>query len=497
MLEFPDMAKPYNRLLALALALAGGAFAQPQIGGGTCSLSSLAGNYWFSFAGRLVSSAGTFQGVQQQVDFINFDGKGNFTGTVFQNSSQATGQSVSTGGTLTIASDCTGTVSVGGGTHSLVVYNGGTTFNVSGIDKKGIVGSGTGAVLPSACVTSLLSGPYAFSANGYVISASSVTGVANVNGLLQFDGMGAVTAKWDTFTPAITAVSATGNYSVNTPSPCLGTVTLADSGGNAYSLVFAITNPKGGDFQFIASGPQLIFAGSAHATFQNPSQSITNGASFISGEAPPGSIFTIFGENLGPNPGAYGSTLPLPTDVGATRVAVNGKDVPIFYAGSGQINAQMPVNIAPGLATVVVSSGNATSNAAAVNIPAAAPGIFTYGPDNHAVVINAHGHLNAETVPAHVGDEVVVYFTGGGPVNPSGLWTTGAAAPFGKSPLSDANSVTVNGKPATVVYTGLTGGSVGLYQANFVIPQVSAGDQSLVITVNGVNSKAAIISIAE
>jgi len=100
-------------------------------------------------------------------------------------------------------------------------------------------------------------------------------------------------------------------------------------------------------------------------------------------------------------------------------------------------------------------------------------------------------------VPAHVGDVVVAYFTGGGPVTASGVWTTGDASPLGKSPVTSSNSVTVNGTAAQVQYVGLSGGLVGLYQANFVVPQVTAGNHPLVITVNGVTSNSAAITVAE
>jgi uncharacterized protein (TIGR03437 family) len=38
---------------------------------------------------------------------------------------------------------------------------------------------------------------------------------------------------------------------------------------------------------------------------------------------------------------------------------------------------------------------------------------------------------------------------------------------------------------------------VGLYQANFVVPQVAAGEYPLVINIGGVASPAAFISIAD
>jgi uncharacterized protein (TIGR03437 family) len=94
--------------------------------------------------------------------------------------------------------------------------------------------------------------------------------------------------------------------------------------------------------------------------------------------------------------------IPLPASIGSAQVTVNGETAPLFYAGPGQINAQMPIDIAPGLATVAVTNGNAKSNAVAVTISQAAPGIFVYGPNNHAVVINPHGATKSENLPALV-----------------------------------------------------------------------------------------------
>jgi uncharacterized protein (TIGR03437 family) len=255
-------------------------------------------------------------------------------------------------------------------------------------------------------------------------------------------------------------VAASGTYAVNTPGSCLGTASLTDANGKAYTFAFSLNDVTGTNFLLLASGPQLTFSGNAHSSFQNPSQSVSNGASFKAGQVPPGSIFSVFGENLGTAPGADASVLLQPGTIGSTQVTVNGEPAPLFYAGPGQVNAQMPIDVAPGLATVVVTNGNTKSNAAAVTIPFAAPGIFTYGPNHHAVVINPQGLTNAEGVPAHVGDIVVAYFTGGGPVLPSGAWTTGAPSPLGISPVTSPNSVTVNGKPAQVIYMGLSGGSV-------------------------------------
>jgi uncharacterized protein (TIGR03437 family) len=425
----------------------------------------------------------------------SFDGQGNVTAALTANTNNSAAQPITDSGTVSISSNCSGTLTFPDATYNLVVYNQGKSALFSGPSGQN-TNSGGLTVLPTACLTATLSGVYAFNANGYTFNGTSIAAVAEFTGLLQFDGKGNLVADWSMISGGTpTQVSATGTYAINTPTSCLGTATLADTNGKAYSLSLGVTTATGADFQLLASGPQLTLLGAGHNSFLNPSQSVSNGASFKAGETAPGSIFSIFGENLGASPGVDASVLPLPSDIGSTHVTVNGEAAPLFYAGPGQINAQMPIDIAPGLATVVVANGSAKSNAAAVTIPQAAPGIFTFGTNNHAVVINPNGATNSETLPALVGDTVVAYFTGGGPVTPAGTWATGDASPDGQSPVTSTNSVTVNGKTATVAYVGLSGGSVGLYQANFVIPNVIAGDHPLVITINGVKSSAASISI--
>ena len=91
---------------------------------------------------------------------------------------------------------------------------------------------------------------------------------------------------------------------------------------------------------------------------------------------------------------------------------------------------------------------------------------------------------------------MVAYLTGGGPVTPAGPLVTGGPAPNGISPTTLNYSISVGGQSVTQYYLGLTSGFVGLYQTNFKVPKVAAGNYPLVINVNGVLSNAPIISIA-
>jgi uncharacterized protein (TIGR03437 family) len=48
--------------------------------------------------------------------------------------------------------------------------------------------------------------------------------------------------------------------------------------------------------------------------------------------------------------------------------------------------------------------------------------------------------------------------------------------------------------PVTVSFSGLAPGYAGLGQVNLLIPDLRAGDHSLVVTIGGVKSNAAIVS---
>jgi uncharacterized protein (TIGR03437 family) len=79
----------------------------------------------------------------------------------------------------------------------------------------------------------------------------------------------------------------------------------------------------------------------------------------------------------------------------------------------------------------------------------------------------------------------------------SGPLTTGAASPAGQSPVTGPYTITLGGVNAVVNYVGLTPGLVGLYQANFVVPQVTAGNHPLVLTISGQASNSPVMSVSK
>jgi len=489
-----------RKLLILGLCLPATAFlAQAQTTPVTCTNATLTGTHSLMLAGRNVLSTVVLSKVSLSVGTATFDGAGRVTFNLTTNTNQSAGAPQMLSGTYSLPSNCVGTLNLTTGdtaSFTLIPYGQGTAFSITGQDATYSF-TGTGTAQPSACLTSTLSGAYTFSGNGYALASGVVGGVNTIAGVLQFDGAGTVTGNWSVATNgAATPATITGNYTVS--SSCVASATLTDANGLSYTLNFTITTVDGANFQVLIASSASTFTGNGHNTFTNPGLAVAN-AAFVSGGTPPGSLFTIYGSNLSTGL-AQPTTFPLPTTAASATVTVNGEAAPLLYVSKVQINAQMPLDIQPGVATVVVknvtTSGTTVSNAVAATVPAAAvPGVLING-NNHAVAQNYPSYsTNSSTAPAAVGDAVIVYFLGGGPVQGGNLLTTGQATPASPFfPVTANYSATIAGVPAMVTFVGLTPGFAGLYQADVIVPSVAPGDHRLVITIGGKASNATLIS---
>ncbi len=466
--------------------------------GNTCSTSTMNGAYSLTLSGRAISSTGAFAGSFQGDGIVTFDGQGKVVLSGTANTNLALAKPLSYSGTYSLTSSCSGNVILAtptGANMTLLVWNTGKSFSITGGDAT-YVYSGSGSnVRPSACATATLSGEYVYDASGFTLAGTTQNGSEDESGVLQFDGQGNVTASYAVTSSGKSATyTATGTYAVQ--SNCLGTATLTDSSNVPNTMAFSVTNAYGQGVNVIASNSGFVRSGTAHAAFLNPTQSIGNVASYAVNATPPGSVFALFGQSLATKP-AGATTTTLPTTLLNTTVTVNGELAPLFYVDPGQIDAQMPWDIPAGtVATVIVKNGTSTSNAAAVVIPATAtPGLSVYS-NNRAVVVNADGNINSASAGANVGDEVVAYFTGGGPVQAAGKLVTGSPAPNGLAPVTENTTVTVGTATATVKYIGLTPQSIGLYQVNFIVPQLAKGSYQLVVTIGGVASNGPLMTVA-
>jgi uncharacterized protein (TIGR03437 family) len=469
-----------------------------------CSVSTLTGVRSLVMTGRSLTALGVLTGTFQSIGTATFDGAGNVTMSLKTNNNQMENLLEALSGTYTLGSNCMGTLNTTSGdiaSFTLIAYNLGKSYAITGGDSTYAL-SGSGSEQPVSCGNSSISGTYAFSGSGNTGSvgagSGSISVVDSISGLLQLDGRGDATGSWTVSTNGTgTPDNVTGQYSVT--SACTGTATVTDAAGASWTVNFTVTSANGSNIGFDIANLSSEYSASGHSTFTYPGLAVVNGSSSVASGTPPGSIFAIYGSSLATGT-AQATKIPLPVTLLTTSVTVNGEPAPLFYAGETQINAQMPLDIQPGVASVVVKNGSSTTNTVAVTIPpTAVPGIAIQYPTNQAVVVNQNLSVNTPSSPAHVGDTVVAYFTGGGPVMlPAGATLlTGGASPLGLSPVTESVQVLVGAQTATQVnYTGLTPTLVGCYQVNFVIPQVSAGTRNLILTIGGTASAATTISIA-
>jgi uncharacterized protein (TIGR03437 family) len=201
--------------------------------------------------------------------------------------------------------------------------------------------------------------------------------------------------------------------------------------------------------------------------------------------ASPGSIVSIYGGNLARSAQAASvdSSGALPTTVVGTQVRIGGRNAPLFYVSPGQVNAQIPFELAPGTHQVTVTTAVGTSSPVGLQISSVSPGIFA-----GAVVKAADYAPVTDSNPMQSEEVIVIYCTGLGAVTPPA--PTGRIAAV--SPLSApvaTPTVTIGGRAARVVNAVLSPGFVGLYQVGVVAPEgLANGRLPLVLSVSGTNA---------
>lgn len=122
----------------------------------------------------------------------------------------------------------------------------------------------------------------------------------------------------------------------------------------------------------------------------------------------PAEVISIYGPGIGPStPSTATPTNGLyPTTLAGVQVTINGMNMPLLYVSANQINAVVPMEVAPGAAaTVHVIDGVVLGPAYSVWIVDSAPQAF-------ATVLNQDGTLNSQTNPAQQGSIVSFYATG-------------------------------------------------------------------------------------
>jgi uncharacterized protein (TIGR03437 family) len=329
-------------------------------------------------------------------------------------------------------------------------------------------------------------------------------------------------------------------------------VTKSAIGDGLYQVNFAVPNGLQGTQNVVISLDGVTSTSVAAPQITSPVtlpiagvSSVVNSGSFAApGTASPGSIFTVFANNIGTAANVLSGLFPATTSNGVqvTFTSATGTTSAPLFAVVGapatgnpqQLNIQVPSNL-PTSGTVNVQLTTATTNYPfyTLNMVPANPGFFRLSDPKNASLINVVAQFNgtawlalpvstttnlglpactgttsAATVcgqPANIGDVLILYATGLGVVTPGGdpngtPIATGQLPPLSGDPLYETPTtatVTIGGIPAKVYFSGLTPGSAGEYEVIVQVPAgVTSGDQIPVsVSILGATDNGTTISI--
>ncbi len=210
----------------------------------------------------------------------------------------------------------------------------------------------------------------------------------------------------------------------------------------------------------------------------------------------PGTLAVLKGRNLAKDEvrsreGAW------PLEIGGVRVLLNGRPAPLGEISPERIVFQPPFSAARGKASLVVETPSGTTAEEKVFLSLAAPGLPSL--DESGSGRGKFAHPNWAPVspadPARPGGRVTVWAIGLGPVVPP----PGDGVPATDAPLSRTARralVRVGGQLSEVEYCGLSPGSVGYYQLNFIVPKrLSQGEHEVCLEIGGARSNVVTIPV--
>ncbi|MGA2879878.1 MAG: choice-of-anchor D domain-containing protein [Bryobacteraceae bacterium] len=272
---------------------------------------------------------------------------------------------------------------------------------------------------------------------------------------------------------------------------CTVTVTLAATASGARSAaLMLVANAPGSPLLLPLSGTGAVQSGSGA-----PSVTTVVSASEFGGfsSVAPGSWVEIYGSNLAPDTREWAGTdfqgNNAPTTLDGVTVTIGNQKAFIAYiaANPGQINAQLPSNIATGDQQLTVTNGTASSAPFSITVNATQPGLlapasFKLGANQYVVALLPDGTYvlptgslaGVNSRPAKPGETITLYGIGFGPVTPN--FPAGQIVTQ-QNQLELPLTISFGQTAAELSYYGLAPTLVGLYQFNVIVPAVPDNDQ--------------------
>jgi len=299
----------------------------------------------------------------------------------------------------------------------------------------------------------------------------------------------------DAFGVPVSGVPVT--WSTGSGASVINTDAVTDSFGVASAEPLLGAQPGTYSYRVTAGGMRYTFTGFARA--QPVITSIIDAASLLAGAFAPGSYIAIFGTGLSDLTDAHlAAPLPLAIDyvsvsfdVPSAHISVPGH---LLYVSPTHINVQVPWELqGQTAAQVKVNVNFSPSNVVPISLASADPGFFVV--NGNAAARDLSFQLINAANPAPAGATIQLYANGLGPVtNQPASGDPGPAGPgYAETPTP---VVMIGTQQATVLFSGLTPGSAGLYALNVVVPpSLTPGTYPITVSSGGRTSVASQIVV--
>jgi len=240
------------------------------------------------------------------------------------------------------------------------------------------------------------------------------------------------------------------------------------------------------------SAPHSVTATLAATPFIAPAGIKNAAGDTPNGTIGPGSIISVFGQNLATSL-QIGQTNPLAQTIGGITVTVGNYLLPLLFVSPQQINAQVPVELADGQYTLAVHQAGQADVTGTFTVQRDSPGVYTQANVQGiplVLALHADGTPVTPDSPAQRNETISIYGNGFGPLDHTPV-DGFVVAPGSAWQLTDPVAVVAdNGLTLTPSWAGAAEGMVGtaLVQLNINDQVPTATTLTIQVMVNGVSS---------
>jgi uncharacterized protein (TIGR03437 family) len=418
---------------------------------------------------------------------------------------------------------CTNNAFVGGVVWAAGDINTFAGNNATGAGYQGDGGIATGSLLnnPAAVLLDSQGNLYiSDSGNSAIRKVAAATSIITTvagdgSGIAGYSGDGGSATKAKLSNPKGIAIDSSGNLYIADTGNCLvrmvnattgnittiagtppvtGQLNCGSSGDKGLSTSAQLNFPSGvavkGGLVYIADfeNNAVRLLTPAAAVPQISAGGVVNDANYTA-PVVPGSIAAVFGDFF-LTAGSSNTTLPLATNLQNLSFQFGDTAAPLYYVSGTQVNLQVPWELAGQTSATLTATLNGAAGAGqTVTVAPFAPAIFTMNSQGTGAgaILDSSYRLVDSSNPATAGTTaILIYCTGLGAVS-ANQPATGAPASLNANalaPTSTTPTVSIGGLPATVSFSGLAPGYVGLYQVNALVPAGVAANSAVPLTIS-------------